>query len=161
LLSDWQVSTVVKLASGTPFTVINTDGYGDLNFDGFEELRPVLVDPSVFGARINNPNTSQSLLPRDAFRAPTVADFGRNILGRNTFFTDGVQNVDLSFYKTFKMPFSEKHRLLFRADLFNAFNHVQFGFPVTDLASSKFGSILRTAAQYSPRIIQFSLRYQF
>jgi hypothetical protein len=161
LLSGWQVSTVVKLASGTPFTVINTDGYGDLNFDGFEELRPVLVEPSVFGARVNNPNNSQQLLPKEAFRAPTVADFGRNILGRNTFFTDGVQNVDLSFYKTFKMPFSENHRLLFRADLFNAFNHPQFGFPVTDLASPNFGRILRTAAQYNPRIIQLSLRYQF
>lgn len=160
LLSGWQVSTVVKLASGTPFTVINSDGYGDLNFDGFEELRPVLVDTTVLGARINNPNTSQRLLPREVFRAPTVADFGRSILGRNTFFTDGVKNIDLGFYKTFIMPFSEKHRLLLRADLFNAFNHAQFGFPVTDLASPDFGRILRTATQYNPRIIQFSLRYQ-
>ena len=159
LLKGWNVSGVLKLASGTPFTVNNSAGV-DLNFDGFAELRPSLLDPSVLGARVNDPSTSQTVLPRTAFGTPTASDFGRAIVGRNTFFIDGVQNVDLGIYKTFYMPW-ESHRLLFRADLFNAFNHVQYGFPTTDIALATFGRINTTAVQYNPRNVQFSLRYQF
>ncbi|MFN2452814.1 MAG: carboxypeptidase regulatory-like domain-containing protein [Pyrinomonadaceae bacterium] len=159
-LGGWQFSTVVKLATGTPFTVTNSNGFGDLNFDGFAELRPALLDPSVLGAHVNNPNTSQQLLTAAAFGTPTASNFG-SILGRNTFYADGVKNVDFGLYKAFQMPFNERHRVLLRADFFNAFNHVQYGFPVTDLASSNFGRILGTATQYNPRNVQFSLRYQF
>ncbi|HLM57976.1 MAG TPA: hypothetical protein VK422_17860, partial [Pyrinomonadaceae bacterium] len=161
LLGDWTVSTVVKLSSGTPFTVVNSGGFGDLNFDGFTETRPVLTDPSIFGGNFDRPapGTAQ-LFPASAFRAPRVQDFGCCVLGRNTFFGDGVQNVDLGVYRTFTMPW-ESHRLMFRADLFNAFNHVQYAFPVGDLASATFGRIVSTANLYSPRVVQFSFRYQY
>jgi hypothetical protein len=158
-LGGWQLSTVVKLAKGTPFTVINGAGI-DLNFDGFNEIRPILVDPSVLGARITNPNSSQALLPREAFRAATTSDFNLSTAGRNTFFSDGVQNVDMGIVKNFRLPW-ESHRLSLRADLFNAFNHVQYGFPVADLASANFGRITGTATQYAPRTIQMSMRYGF
>jgi hypothetical protein len=71
-----------------------------------------------------------------------------------------VKNVDLGIYRTFTMPW-ENHRLLVRADLFNAFNHVQFAFPNTDLAATTFGRIISTGNTYSPRVLQFSLRYQY
>ncbi|MDQ3585388.1 MAG: TonB-dependent receptor [Acidobacteriota bacterium] len=158
-LGGWQISTVVKLAKGTPFTVVNGAGL-DLNLDGFAEARPAVVDLSVLGQSINHPATSQQLLPREAFRAPTPADFGCCILGRNTFFADGVQNVDIGITKNFLLPW-ESHRLTLRADMFNAFNHVQYGFPNTDINSANFGRILGTATQYSPRTVQVSLRYQF
>lgn len=158
-LGGWQLSMVMKLAAGTPFTVINGSG-ADLNLDGVAETRPVVINPGVLGRGINNPNTSTDLLQRTDFRAPTVADFGCCILGRNTFFTDGVQNFDLGLTKKFPMPF-EGHSLTVRADMFNAFNHVQFGFPNPDFTSAAFGRITGTATQYTPRNVQFSLRYQF
>jgi hypothetical protein len=161
LLEGWSVSTVVKLASGTPFTITNSNGFGDLNFDGFTELRPTLLDPSVLGRNIDHTDNSVALLPRSAFGTPDIGDFGASILGRNTFFGDGVQNVDLGIARSFRMPYSEGHRLHFRADLFNAFNHVQYGFPNTDLASTAFGRITGTASQYNPRTIQLSFRYQY
>jgi hypothetical protein len=102
-------------------------------------------------------------LPREAFRAPTVGDYDCCILGRNSFYIDGVNNVDLSLYKTFRLPFGENsnHRLSLRADLFNAFNKVQYGFPNPDLASINFGRITGESNTYSPRNIQISLRYIF
>lgn len=158
ILGGWQLSTVFKWVHGTPFTV---SGAGiDLNFDGFSETRPALVDPNILGRRIDNPATSQSQLPQSAFRVPTVSDFGCCILGRNTFFADGVKNVDLGISKIFTLPF-EGHRLSVRADLFNAFNHVQYGFPNLTYTSSALGIISGTATQYAPRNIQFSLRYLF
>ena len=163
LLGGWNISGVWKFAHGTPFTVINSSGFGDLNFDGFTEIRPALVDRSILGTRINNPNTSVQNLPREAFRAATVADFGCCVLGRNTFYGDAVNNVDLSLYKTFLLPFGENsnHRILIRADFFNAFNKVQYGFPNPDLASANFGRIIGASVSYAPRNIQFSLRYIF
>jgi len=158
-LGGWQLSTVVKLANGTPFTVSNGIGL-DLNFDGFNEIRPILVDPSFLGVRVTHPRTSEALLPREAFRAATTSDFNTSTAGRNTFAADGVKNVDVGIVKNFLLPW-ESHKLTLRADLFNAFNHVQYGFPVADLASANFGRITGTATQYAPRTIQISMRYGF
>jgi Carboxypeptidase regulatory-like domain/TonB dependent receptor len=158
-LGGWQVSAVMKLAAGIPFTVIDGGGV-DLNFDGFTETRPVLLDNSVLGKTVNDPNTSQQILRREAFRPSTFGDFGCCVLGRNTFFVDGVNNFDIGLYKFFKMPF-ENHRLVFRADMFNAWNHVQYGFPVNNTAASTFGRINATSVSYGPRNVQFSLRYIF
>jgi hypothetical protein len=154
----WQISTVVKLVSGTPFTVI---GGSDLNLDSFAE-RPVIVDPSVLGRGIDNPGTSQQQLPQSAFRTPLFGDLTTgNLVGRNTFFTDGVQNVDFGLYKSFRMPW-EGQRFTVRAEFYNAFNHVQYGFPAsTDFTSVNFGRINGTSVNYSPRSIQVALRYQF
>jgi hypothetical protein len=99
-------------------------------------------------------------LPRGAFRAPTINDFNCCVLGRNTFYSDGGSNFDFGMFKSFKMPF-EGHQVVLRADLFNAFNHVQYGFPVLDLANANFGRLNGTSVSYSPRNVQFSLRYVF
>jgi hypothetical protein len=82
------------------------------------------------------------------------------VLGRNTFFGDGMDNYDFGFFKSFKMPF-EGHSLILRADLINALNHVQYGFPILDLANANFGRLTGTAVSYSPRNVQISLRYVF
>jgi len=158
VLGGWESSVVVKLAHGTPFTVSGTSF--DLNLDGFGETRPVLLDPSVLGRSISNPETSRSLLPQSAFRSPTsVADMA-NLLGRNTFFVDGVQTVDLGFTKRFRLPW-EGHNLALRADMFNAFNHVQWGFPNLTYTSTALGTLTALATQYAPRTVQVSLKYNF
>src|SRR4029079_17046977 len=93
ILGGWEMSAVFKWIHGSPFTVTGTSF--DLNLDGVGETRPYLVDPSVLGRSISNPATSQQLLPQSAFRAPTsAADYNCCILGRNTFFIDGVKNLD-------------------------------------------------------------------
>ncbi len=154
----WQFSGVMKLAKGTPFTVTTTAL--DLNFDGFGESRPVILDPSILGNSVSHPATSREALPRTAFRALTSADFNTPILGRNTFFLDGVKNVDFGLTKIFSMPW-EGHKLTVRADLFNAFNHVQYGFPSSVTTNTNFGAITSAATLYAPRNIQVSLRYQY
>jgi len=53
------------------------------------------------------------------------------------------------------------HRVSVRADFFNAFNKVQYGFPNPDLASVNFGRITGASVGYAPRNIQLSLRYIF
>jgi carboxypeptidase family protein/TonB-dependent receptor-like protein len=157
---DWTISTVLKLASGTPFTITST-GFDDINFDGFIEARPVILDPSILGRQIDDPATSTTLLPTSAFRRPTVNDYGCCIVGRNTFFADSLKRVDFGISRFFRMPYSESHRLNLRADLFNVFNTVQLGFPNPDVTTATFGRITGFNSTYTPRTIQLSLRYQY
>lgn len=159
VLGGWQGSMVFKWVHGTPFTVINGGG-ADLNLDGFAETRPVLINPNIYGNTVGNREGDTNQLPRSAFRAPTIADFGCCVLGRNTFYMDGVKNFDFGLTRIFPMPF-EGHKLVLRADLFNAFNHVQFGFPNPDFTSATFGRITSGAFTYTPRRIQLSFRYSF
>ncbi len=154
----WQFSAVGKFAKGTPFTVTTTAL--DLNFDGFSESRPVLLDPSILGNSVNNPATSRDALPRAAFRALTSAETTASLVGRNTFFLDGTKTVDFGLTKIFSMPW-EGHKLTVRADMFNVFNHVQYGFPSSSIANTNFGAITSVATLYAPRNVQVSLRYQY
>jgi len=156
ILGGWTFSTVVKIAHGTPFTVIDT-GVGDLNFDGFSENRPVVLDPSVLGRTISDPDRSTELLPRSAFRRATVNDFGGDIVGRNNVFGAGVRNVDFGLFKSFGTR--KGQRLQARAELYNAFNRTQFAFPTPDLANANFGRLL--GQQNGPRTMQLTLRYIF
>lgn len=174
ILGGWEISSVFKWIHGTPFTV--SGAAFDLNLDGFSETRPVLVDPSVLGSSLDNPETAQQILA-NAFRIPNSTSDITSLLGRNTFFIDGVKNVDFNITKRFRMPW-EGHSLALRMDMFNAFNHVQFGFPntaytanvvVTTVPASNarprinplLGSLTSTATSYAPRNIQFSLKYSF
>ena len=74
---------------------------------------------------------------------------------------DGVKNVDFGLTKSFLMPWEGNHKFTVRADFFNAFNHVQYGFPSAVITSTNFGAITGTAVQYAPRTVQVSLRYQY
>ena len=157
-IGGWQMAAVVKLASGTPFTVTDSTGR-DLNFDGFAETRPVLLDPGLIGASADDPSRSDQL-PLSAFRPTTIGDTIDLIVPRNAFFGQGVRNVDLGVYKTFALARSGQ-RLTVRMEAYNAFNRVQFGFPSSDINSATFGRILGTSSQYSPRTVQLALRFTY
>jgi outer membrane receptor protein involved in Fe transport len=161
VLGGWQLSGVVKLASGTPFTITDTSAARpDLTFDGFAESRPVIVDRSILDTSVDHPDVSRQQLPRSAFRSTAFGDSVGDIVPRNSFFADGTNNVDLALAKIFEMPWSG-HSLWVRVEAFNAFNQVQFGFPVTDIANANFGAIVGTATAYSPRVLQLVLRYRY
>jgi hypothetical protein len=157
LLGGWQVSGTLKLASGTPFTV--TQPTMDLNFDGFSEGRPVILDKSILFTSVDDPAKSTTQLPVSAFRQTTIYDTIDQIVGRNTFFGDGLVNVDLGLYKAFRI--GRNQTLSLRVQAFNVFNYSQYGFPTTDISSSTFGRILGTNGAYIPRTVQINVRYQY
>jgi hypothetical protein len=60
--------------------------------------------------------------------------------------------------KTFGLPF-EGHKLQFRGELFNVFNHVNFYNPVLDVNSTAtFGE---SQSAFPARVVQLSLGYAF
>ncbi|PYR57347.1 MAG: hypothetical protein DMF91_19670 [Acidobacteria bacterium] len=159
VLGGWQLSGVVKLVSGTPFTVIDGSPR-DLNFDGFAEGRPILVDPSILGAKINDPARSQQQLPLSAFRQATFTDSIDAIVPRNAFYGDAFHNVDLGLYKSFE-GLRRGQRVTLRIEAYNVFNWVQFGFPTTDITSASFGRIVSTSNAYAPRRMQIAIKYVY
>ena len=138
----WTLSGVVLLKSGSPFTVYagsDSPGYG--NVDGNGGDRPNLLDPSILGRSIDNPNTSRALLPRSAFSFMAPTDLGGN-LGRDTFRRGGYRNVNAAMVRRWILP--HETTLALRAESINLLNTPQFAAPGTDLASANFGQITNT-----------------
>jgi hypothetical protein len=103
--------------------------------------------------------TLQRFYDVNAFRllAPAGADRRVGNAGRNILVSAGVNNFDLQLFKD--TPIREGHTLEIRWEMFNAFNHTQWGPAGTNLeAPAQFGVISSTRA---PRIMQFVLRYAF
>ena len=142
VFGEWMFSTVTLLKSGTPFNVLTgSDGPGFGNVDGNGGDRPNLVDRSVLGRTIGNPDTSASLLPRSAFTFIRPGDEAGS-LGRNTFRKGGIRNVNAALARTWTIR-AEK-RVTFRAESINLFNTPQFAEPGVELAQPNFGQITNT-----------------
>jgi hypothetical protein len=67
-------------------------------------------------------------------------------------------NFDFSLARSFNY-FGEGRSLEFRWEMFNIFNHAQFGLPERNRASSSVGQISTLAGD--PRVMQFALKFYF
>ncbi len=139
---NWELTGVVLLKRGTPFTVVSggdAPGYG--NVDGNGGDRPHLLDPSILGRTIGDPDTSRARLPRAAF-VYMRADEPRGNLGRNTFRKGGIANVNAAVSRTW--TFDSSRRVMLRAESVNLTNTPQFAPPGFELANPNFGAITNT-----------------
>ena len=91
-----------------------------------------------------------------AFVEPALYTYGN--LGRNTARQLGFENFDLGLYKNFPIH-ENKQSIQFRAEFFNAFNHVNLGGIDGTIEDTSFGSIGGT--QNNSREIQFALKLYF
>lgn len=156
LFGAWQLSSVVLLKSGTPFSVqAGSDAPGFGNVDGSHSDTPIVEDPSVLGRSIDDPDTSSQRLPASAFSFIQPTD-QRGNLGRNTFRRDGIANVNLALSKSWAIG---EDRLLFRVESLNFTNHPQFQDPGSSLAQGNFGKITNTLND--GRTFRFTLRFTF
>lgn len=159
LIGGWKIGGTFRFATGTPFSVVDT-GTGDINWDGFSDNRPILVDGTILGNTVDDPSTARQQLPAGAFRRATPDDSVDSLIYRNAFRVDMLLNLDLGLYKTFILPWAD-HSLMLRAEVYNVFNRSQFGIPSSDLVSSNFGQITSNSINYMPRTFQFAARYVF
>ena len=157
LIGSWTVSAVVLAKSGTPFAVMTgSDGPGFGNVDGASGDRPNVVDPSVLGRTIGDPDTSTRLLPKSAFSFIRLGEMRGN-LGMNTFRRGAIHNVNTGVSRSWNLG-SEKS-LTLRADAINLMNTPQFAEPTYELTSPSFGAITNTLND--GRAFQFLLRFRF
>jgi len=77
-------------------------------------------------------------------------------VGRNTLIGHHFVSQDFAVLKNFHI--TESQRVQFRAEFFNLFNHANFKSPENRLDQNAVGKIGDT---FDPRLIQFSLRFQW
>jgi Carboxypeptidase regulatory-like domain/TonB dependent receptor len=147
----WQVTGIHVLQSGLALTA-TLSGANVVNLGGERRARPNLVgDPEL-------PDSERTLarwFNTDAFAAFTVPQAFGNA-GVGIMRGPGVANFDFSFAKNFHV--NDRRYFQFRTELFNAFNHPNFGPPNIMRDSSGFGQILSAAPA---RIVQFGLKFYF
>lgn len=181
LANGWTWSGVTIIQNGQPIDINDSSSGGVFGATGgSSQISEATLCPGMTAANIA---TSGSTVQRvssglnggdgwfnsSAFcSAPTVgavggvgggAGFGNTAFGN--ILGPGEYNWDMSFAKTFR-GLRESQSLLFRAEIFNTFNHPQFAIPSdTDVADigGGFGVIDRTAV--NPRVIQLALKYSF
>ena len=74
---------------------------------------------------LSNP-TPAAWINTSAFAVPQTGTFGN--AGRNTLRTDGINNIDFSFFKIFSI--NERLRVECRAEFFNGTNTPQYAAPL-------------------------------
>jgi hypothetical protein len=163
LVKGWQLNSIVTAQSGTPFEVrLGHNQSGNLNTIDFS----IHERPNVVPGRSNNPVTGDPKRWYDpsAFVLQTPGTIGN--LGRNTLIGPKLVNFDFSLFKQFAL--GETRALHFRAEMFNIFNHPNFGVPNAanrtallpgGVVNPTAGAILSTVT--TSRQIQFGLKFTF
>lgn len=159
IANGWQISAALLLKSGTPFTLyIGSDAPGFGNVDGGPSDRPNILDPSILGSTVDDPNTSMTILRRDRFDFIRPGE-RRGNLGRNTFRKDGIANVNAALSKQWRLRVQPEWSLVLRAEAYNLANHPQFDEPQRNLSSPSFGRITNTLND--GRVFQLGWRLVF
>ncbi len=156
VLGGWQLASLAIIHSGVADTVyIGSNPFGNGNFTN---QRPNAVpNVSQYAA---NPSVNGWLNPA-AFSMPANGTFGN--LGRNTFYGPKFVQIDTSLLK--ETPITEGTHLEFRAEVFNVFNHPNFGEPDSTFGTPGFGQIFQTFGATlgfgTSRQIQLAMKYIF
>ncbi len=158
LVEGWEISGITTFQSGNPVDIIVT-GAGPT---GFATRRANLVgDPTLSSpTRTEWFNTAAFCSP-GATGCVGPAVFGN--VGRNTITGPGFNNFDWSIIKTTQIK--ENLKVEFRTEVFDLFNHPNFGQPGRVVGSTTFGVITNTrfptGDSGSSRQIQFALKLLF
>lgn len=163
-LGGWQFSAIITEESGAPLNI----GYtGVKTVDNGNTAASIIsnsaVRPNISGS-ISYPKTVSQWFNTSVFSPPpcvTGPDCYGN-LGFDAVRGPGHNNFDLSLLKNF--AFTERLRMEFRAEAFNAFNHTQFegnsntGGISTNLGAADFGQVKNA---YDGRQFQLALKLIF
>ena len=186
ILGGWRMSAIYTISAGTPFGITD-NSYGFCNGAGVLEDRPMLIgNPGSISGSRRSPNLwfnnqafdfagtcpgsglVNSTGPGDVTMA--FGDAPRFFSGVSN---PGVNNLDFSLQKDFKIPIGEQTRIVFSADFFNLPNHAQFAEPNADPTTgyhpadpsagqrgTGFGTIGSTSSLPN-RIVQLGLHLYF
>lgn len=165
IVGGWQLSGMWRWSSGFPISVYET-GLWPTNWNNNNWARWTGV-PVKTGTTKNmvdpNGDSGPGMFP-DANAAVAAFDYENpgGIGTRNGLRGEGVFNIDTNVAKKFVMPWSEKHFLQFRWEVFNLTNTTKFDADTASLDISAAGTFGRYSGTLSsPRVMQFGLRYEF
>lgn len=148
LTRGWQISSTVRLYSGTPVSPRNDQADTTLG----EATRP----DRIGDGNLANP-TPERWFNLDDFPLVPEGSFRWGNAGRNVITGPSRKHWDLFIARTFQMP-KEGHRLQFRWEVYNVPNFVNFRAVDERVNRGTAGTIERT---YPARQMQVALKYLF
>jgi len=163
--NGWQLATVTVFQTGSPFSVICSSSTTTLNRADF--LPGATAATAGLGGSVASHldgyfNTAAfAATPTSVMTCANAAPYGTS--PRNFLRGPNQRNVDLSIVKF--IPVTERTKLEFRTEFFNAFNFTNFANPISAFASgttptsSGLGKIISTST--GPRVIQFAMKVSF
>jgi len=165
LIGGWDLGMIYSKAAGSPVDIM--DGQDRSNIGASSMDRPNVV--AGVSAKLSKP-TPKEWFNVQAFALQPQYTFGN--LGRNTVIGPGLNSVDASLNKNFGL--TERLNMQLRLDVFNLFNHPNFGTPNNGLVSNHldtngvpipgsggFGTVTSLNAGISMRDLQASLKLVF
>ena len=160
LLRNWQIGGTLAAKSGTPFNLFTgSDAPGFGNVDGGNGDRPNILDSSILGATVGNPDTSTQILSRNKFSFITPGQLAGN-LANNTFRSQAIFNLNATVSREFRFEAQGRtFTLRAQGDAYNLGNHAQFASAEHVVSSPAFGKITNTLN--NGRVLQFMLRLGF
>jgi hypothetical protein len=147
VLGNWQVNGIIRARSGLPLAMSMATNQSGTALGN----RPNQV---CDGPLPEDERTLTRWFDTSCFVAPPAGTFGN--APRTSFSGPGLSNVDMSFFKTFRL---NELQIQFRTEIFNLFNTVQFANPATAVGAVNFGQIQSTINP--ARQVQFALKVVF
>jgi hypothetical protein len=180
LIQGWSIAPILNISSGLPLKVATGSGQEFGQGGGANSGGAVLMTPDTFGNSLHsgisgdaktqvginsNPGTGGTGLNLFADPLAVFNSFRPAMVGVDTTSGSGGQlrglsrwNLDVALSRKFK--FTERWSATFSAQLFNAFNTVQFADPSVSLQSPQsFGAL--SSQLNTPRIVQMGLHLDF
>ncbi len=154
-LDGWAMSGITTFQSGFPIRITEQDDIElQSSFDFETPGQPNVAAPFQ---KLNPRGPGNLGFNPSAFTENTVAPGTIGNAPRTVCCGPGINNWEIAFLKI--TPISERIKLEFRGELFNAFNHAQFFQPDGNFTDgSDFGRVKRAR---DPRLIQFALKLSF
>ncbi len=155
-IGGWQISSIARYHSGLPSTIM-AGGVYPTNYEYNAIVNLLPGASNTYGNTIDN-NGLPSMFANTSAANNYFQQAGGTTGTRGIVRLPGYTNFDIAIMKNFRMPF-EGHRLQFRGEAFNAFNHVNFYNPSLNVNSNATFGEFQSA--FPARVFQFSLRYSF
>ncbi|HEX4228563.1 MAG TPA: carboxypeptidase-like regulatory domain-containing protein [Bryobacteraceae bacterium] len=156
VIGGWGAEGITTLQSGFPLH-LTTNSNNSNSFGGGQRPNVVAGCNDTISGSITS--KLDEYFNTSCFAQPAAFTFGDESRNDPGLRSPGIANWDFTAFKNFPLAPENKATLQFRAEFFNIFNRVQFGYPNQALGSSSFGVI--TSQLNNPRLVQFALRLTY
>ncbi|MBI2689989.1 MAG: TonB-dependent receptor [Acidobacteria bacterium] len=159
VIGGWEIGAVAVVQSGSVFSVTSarrTLGSTLNTYANYSGDRTI-------GEVVKVGNGVQYFTPEQVarFTYPGPGEIGTS--GRNSFRGPGFFNMDISIVK--RIPITERLRLTYRAEMYNALNKANFSTPgnsiLTPTTFGRISSVVNASSGTGARVAQMALRIDF
>jgi hypothetical protein len=156
VVSGWGVDGITTFQSGFPLPILAQPTSLSTYF-GAGQPRPNLTQ----GCSVSKSGSAQARLQgwfnTACFTQPSSFGYGNEARVDQNIRQSGIANYDAAVLRNFKLY--DRVNFMFRAEVFNMFNRVQFGPPGGTLGTAQFGVV--SSQINNPRLFQFGGRITF